>query len=727
MVTSRDYNEMVFPWRPPAAEHRVDGPLTIVGCAGEFEPVTFTVHPQAKLEDVSLAVEGLDGWRVECFHVRPLRRKTLGEAAFINDLPGLPEAWKNVSPELLVPLAREAPTLQGGLGHRFYVDCRIPDGQEPGRYRATATLRSRRQVVVELPLVVRVLPFRLAAAPSTYWMWRLTWSPIDRPENLACLRDIAEHGYTGLARKCGARFEVAFDPNGAIRVRPGTMPAFARALRHSGLAPRFADDAVAGRILRAVAKHLDLPVEKVSEELPDLEEAVYRQLRKSATVAEVADEELRRRAAARAAALQAKVRPMAVEAFRQVKALADELGVDLRVFPVDEPCGTPWQRRWTAYVCGLAHAAGLRTWSTRNNWDWDAGLDEGAAGAMINGMYREPSVVEASYQGELAVSPLPWVGAFRDGAKYHFRGMIDDVRIYDRALPGEQMRPQHERPAPEPIVHLPCDAPDGRARLVGRPTFVPGRIGRAVRLNGADQHVEPAAPDRPIDLSRGWAISLWYKGRGCLFGRGYGFYHERGRVRYKTDREHTWFRFGGHESERFWCHLTVSFDPAAGKVRAFCHDAALRRWHRRNIRWNYVQVRSAPPRNSRFKTGIMSWWYAAHGALKNVTTFCYDWNATHLYVVYPKNGHRFENDGVWYRTLGWEACREGIDDARYLQTLVEALEAKRGLSRTQAVGAVEKLLAPVDGSYASIHRVRKAFGTYGALRKRIIEEVLALR
>ncbi len=532
------------------------------------------------------------------------------------------------------------------------------------------------------------------------------------------------------------------------------MPAFAEALQETGLSPSFADDGIATQLLGAIAKHLNLPIQKAPEELPTLEEAIFTKLKRERGAAEAQenletlgledeaggdltledrpkvdpDAALRREAARQAAALQAKVRPLAVEGFRQVKAICEKLGLEPRVFPIDEPCGTPWQRRWTTYAAGLAKEAGLPTWSTRNNWDWDANLDEGAAGGMINAMYREPELTELPYEGALAIPALPWIGAFRDGEDYHFRGLIDEVRIYNRALTADEVRQQHATPAPSPLVYLPCDGPGEGARVVGNPGFVAGRVGRAVELDGKAQHLEPEAAPVPVDLSAGWTISLWYKGTGCLFGKGYDFYQQRGMVRYSTTgQDKVWARYGGHMSDRFWCHLTFSFDPASQTIRAFCEDSELRRWHRENVRWNYVQVRSFPPKNPRFKTGIMSWWYANHGALNQVTTFCYDWNASHLYVVYPKGGDRFKNGGVWYRTLGWEGCREGIDDARYLQTLVETLETRRGLTREAAVREVERLLAPVDGTYGSIDRVVETFGGYRECRERVIAAILACR
>jgi hypothetical protein len=121
----------------------------------------------------------------------------------------------------------------------------------------------------------------------------------------------------------------------------------------------------------------------------------------------------------------------------------------------------------------------------------------------------------------------------------------------------------------------------------------------------------------------------------------------------------------------------------------------------------------------------MSWHYGNYGKLRGITTFGYDWN-NRTCVVVPRNGDRFRNDGVWYRTIGWEGCREGIDDARYLQTLVNAL-VRKGLSESAAIRKVSEIIAPVSGQWAGMKQVRDRFGTYGAFRLMIVHEILALK
>jgi len=765
LVSSVDLMEIVFPWQTPQPDTLVDGEVNIRACAGEYEPFTLSVFALSGLEGVSVSLDALKaeggatipGGNVTAFAVEPLARKALGEAAFIDKMPFIPERWKRHSPELLVPLSERKARIPARESRRFYIDIRVPEGQAPGRYTGTARVASAGKHVANVPVTLEVLPFGLAPARSKYWMWRLTWSAISEPQNIACLRDIREHGFTGLTRMCGAGWRFSVDGSGRVTADDSSIRDFADALSKTGLAPRISDDHVAGKLIKAVVKHVGLDVD-VSKELPDLKtfflkkadpidvtdaagekggDATRLELDPSGPASESAAKEAE--AARLAAHWYGKINPLVVQGFREVKRICDEIGLGLWVFVVDEPCGTPWRRRWTRYAAGLAKEAGLTTWGTRNNYTWDANIDYGAPGIRSVQAYADPELVEHAFEGVPTFAPLPWIGAFRGGENYHFEGLIDEVRVYNRALTKSEIVAQHERPAEgallayysfdgdDPVTARDASPAGNHAKITGGARRADGKHGRAIELNGKDQHVEPPDPKGRVDMNRGWSISLWYKGTGCKFGRGYEFYQQGGsKLRYSTTREDkAWAKYRGMSDTRFWTHLTVSFDTAARVIRFYAHDVDTRAWYRENIEWNYNQIRSMPPHYPRGKTGVMAWREASHGALTNITTFCYDWNANHLYVAYPKNGDRWNDEGIWYRTIGWEATREGIDDARYLHTLERAYRTRFGLNEAEAVARVDAFLARVDKGYGALHGVADAFGGYAQMRGRIIDEILS--
>jgi len=644
-------------------------------------------------------------------------------------------------------------------------------------YAGTVRVSSKRGRLVEIPIECTVLPFRLDPARQTYWMWRLTWSPIWKPENVACMRDIKEHGYTGLGRACGAGFRVKISTEGQVEVDSSSYAKLVEVLKETGLALRIGDTGVSNAVVGAALRHLGLRLDSdqaaYMDELTDLRKYYEKKYLQKALaeeakgtfdrmsgelltgegkeeagvdeamgVDEIQEEptEDKRKKIIEAAhkegeRVDRQVRALVVEGFRKVKEACQELGIKMDVFPVDEPCGTGWRRKWTTYAAGLAKAAGLETWSTLNNFNWESNIDHGAAGGMIGYMYENPEVATGPFKGELKFSPLPMIAAFRDGPKYHFRGLIDEVRVYSRGLSDEEMKRQHERPVSDhQLAYYSFEGTSDRtvtdrsgnghdARIIGKPTRVPGRVGQAMQFDGVDERLDPRPPERPLDLSKGWSISLWYKGRGCLFGRGYEFYYQPGLRYTTTEEDKKWFPFRAAHDDRAWGHVTISFDNETKLMKAYAYDLEIRKWYRENVRWCYMQVRLRWPNAQRFQTGIQSWHYGNYGKLRGITTFGYDWNNSTCVVV-PKDGERFNPEGVWYRTIGWEACREGIDDARYLQTLANVLKAKGGLDEQAAIRRVSEIIAPVTGQWGGMKAVDETFGTYGAFRKRIIEEIL---
>ncbi|MFP4029823.1 MAG: hypothetical protein ACLFWL_18750 [Candidatus Brocadiia bacterium] len=775
-----DWMKLTFSWQPPQPDQLIEGPLEIRACAGEYEPVSFGLHALKNLPELDVRITNLSAPKnatsitsenAEIFAITPLKRESLGEAGFLARMPFVPKKWQRHSPELLIPLSEKKPALNAGLSQRFYVDIRVPDDQTPGVYRGKINVLSAGKPLLTIPLKLHVLPFKLAPTRSDYWMWRLTWSPIWKPENVACLKDIKQHGYAGLVRTCGASFKFSITEDGEVQVDTSDYKKAVKALKKAGLRLQVADTGIAGSLLKTIANHLNIDTKDPVKDLPTLKEFLRKKIENKRAIKK-ADQDLKgsefgpgkddaagldpgenladelaaepqakepaeKIAARRAARLQKKIRRLAVQGFRKVKRITENMGLKLFVFPVDEPCGTPWKRRWTSYAAGLAKDAGLETFSTRNNFEWDANIDHGACGGRIHRMYEDPRPAKDGFRGELDVSCWPLIGAFRGGKSYHFKGVIDEVRIYNRALSRDEMLRQHKKPAGGKLMayysmegknpgHVKDASKAGHdATIRGGARRVEGYQGRGISLNGVDQHLDTRPGNDPFDVGEGYSISLWFKGRGCLFGRGYDFYNQGANVRFTTtEQEKRWFRGrGAGQSSRHWQHFTLVFDTKNNIVRSYSWDEPIRRWFRENVRWNYMQIRSMPPKNPRCKTGIMAWFYGNFGVLRHITTFCYDWNTNHLYVVYPKSGNRFNEEGTWYRTIGWEGTREGIDDARYLQTLCREIQRSRGMTRMEAAREVEKFLHPVGAGY-DINEVITHFGGYNALRRRVINRIL---
>jgi hypothetical protein len=119
-----------------------------------------------------------------------------------------------------------------------------------------------------------------------------------------------------------------------------------------------------------------------------------------------------------------------------------------------------------------------------------------------------------------------------------FDGLIDDARIYDRALSeGELLYLAGERATPvDPgtdglvaFYALDGDANDNsgnelHSTIVGEPTFVEGKVGMALELDGVDDYVDIGNPT-VLDFGTGdFTISAWINmtaiERGTVYAKG---------------------------------------------------------------------------------------------------------------------------------------------------------------------------------------------------------------
>lgn len=112
-----------------------------------------------------------------------------------------------------------------------------------------------------------------------------------------------------------------------------------------------------------------------------------------------------------------------------------------------------------------------------------------------------------------------------DSTYYHFDGTMDEVRIYNRSLSPDEVRALYNW-TPGPVTYLPMDEGNGQSAAdtsglgnsgtfgasgsVGAddPTWVNGKIGKAINLNGTSQFVKNTSPNLPL-TSR--SVSAWIK------------------------------------------------------------------------------------------------------------------------------------------------------------------------------------------------------------------------
>jgi len=747
----RPLTEFIFPCQVPSMGDVIEKELILSACAGEREPVSFALYSIQPLKNVNFEIETLLAQNSKSI-IEPnsFKRYFVDCTELENLVPVMPWLEQSLVPQLLKPLEEGTPELKAGHSLRFVADLLVPDNIAPGKYTGNVIVRSGSTVLKKIPLHVEIYPFKLAEPKQKYWMWRLQWSSIDEPDNIACLQDIKDHGIYGLALISGAAFKVNLGPDGNLKPDTSEWESLAKILKDTGLSNRVHDRSVQTVALSIGLKKAGLAnipaspswfaVHALTDPLTGKAVTLERTNLKSVDTEKM--DEIRKK--------MPEIEKTMIEVMKIARDEAEKLGLDLRLFPVDEPDGTSWRRAWTKWISDLAHKAGLKTWSTHNwplNWGtkhWESGIDESCMGGRIFSFYSNPDTIVSDDLklniNDIFRNAIPIIGRHREGPEYGFTGTIDEVRIYNRPLTDEEILRQHEQPAKDGLLaYYPLDEARGEtafdasgndhhASVKNGAVWTDGKIGKALRFF-ADENDRLHPPSVPLK-GDGWSISFWYNGAGTPFGWGYHYYCQGASgiiLRSPEGIQH--LQFSGGSDIGFWNHMTISIDNKNKQIKALVRNEQQRNWYQENIKWTYIQARGFTMPWIRYETGVLS--YYARG-LENITIFCYDWNPTpksNLCLVYPENYNRFANrpNTKWYGTLGWLAVREGIDDARYLHTLYLKTKERAG-DEKRAWNTILEAISYDPNSIANWDRgtnhILRSFGNFEAMRKKIAEQIM---
>jgi len=196
LLFQRPITEPVYPNSKPLAHERLEQ-LVAFATPGEFEPLTFSIYPVRKLQNLKVRCSSLtcDAGDI------PAAEITVRLATYWN--VGYPRYTSRSTyrrtPELLerVSIHSSGP----GECQRYWIQVHVPNDAKPGLYRGTASVWDDGfEKAIEIPISLRVLPFKLHKDPakhySAYYYMRNRTQYADKPESF--VRKAAANEYRAM-------------------------------------------------------------------------------------------------------------------------------------------------------------------------------------------------------------------------------------------------------------------------------------------------------------------------------------------------------------------------------------------------------------------------------------------------------------------------------------------------------------------------------------------------
>jgi len=193
-IVPKHFVDEVDPREPPMkSEGTVE--LSTFSAKGEWRTVGFVIYATADLESLTIESSDLksdDGAKIPTENVALF----LNRRAMVRRAPRVPDDDRIPTAALLDPASPF--DLPKGRFKEVSVTLHVPPETPAGDYRSMMAITAQDKPAVQLPLSVRVLPFRLQPSPrkefGVYYLMDLDGDA--RPQLRADLRDIRDHHAT---------------------------------------------------------------------------------------------------------------------------------------------------------------------------------------------------------------------------------------------------------------------------------------------------------------------------------------------------------------------------------------------------------------------------------------------------------------------------------------------------------------------------------------------------
>jgi len=255
------------PWSKPKEEERLEK-LSCSLAQGQTTALWFALYSLESLPSLSLEVQPLSKDRrvdveVRYVHFWAQRTDWRGRTYYI-------------TPELLLPVGdgyalfpSQGSTLESrpldipqGESRLFWLTIKASENVPPGQYQFTLKIQAKGKQALNLPLTVRVLPFRLLKPEDKRWLLYPDvglWGNASEGKILRILKDIKGHGIDGFTELPFGTLDLSRLGEGIVNYDPSSLIRFNELMRRVGLkGPHTIGAWVEGECARVLGLQVDL-------------------------------------------------------------------------------------------------------------------------------------------------------------------------------------------------------------------------------------------------------------------------------------------------------------------------------------------------------------------------------------------------------------------------------------------------------------------------------------
>ncbi|MCS7223728.1 MAG: DUF4091 domain-containing protein [Armatimonadetes bacterium] len=237
----------IKPWSRPKPNERLTK-LSAFAARGEKTNLWFAIFSLEPLQSFAIHVQG--------HHARPIKSRSVSLEVRYAHFWAQRTDWRGrsyyITPELLLPMKdgkalfpAKGGTLQersldipAGECRLFWLQVSVAENAQPGEHLFTLALKAANKSTLKLPVMVRVLPFRLFKPHDKRWLlysdsWLL--SNLSDERLLVVLKEVADAGINGLTELPFGKLDLTQLKDGKAIYEPGPLLRWLQLMRQVGL------------------------------------------------------------------------------------------------------------------------------------------------------------------------------------------------------------------------------------------------------------------------------------------------------------------------------------------------------------------------------------------------------------------------------------------------------------------------------------------------------------